>query len=228
MNKKPFIQVAGVIDLEEAKMLMDLGVEYLGFPLRLPVNKEDLSEEEAIEVIKNINHPHKAVLITYLNNAHQIIEFCNKLNVNHVQLHGAIGVDQLQLLKQKSTDLIIIKSLVVRNNNFNELENSLLTLSPFVDFFITDTFDPSTGASGATGKTHDWNISKKLINFSSKPVIIAGGLNHRNVKDAILHTHPAGVDVHTGIEDSNGRKDFTLTTLFLKETTEAFNSMKEN
>ncbi|MBX2975276.1 MAG: hypothetical protein KF721_04015 [Ignavibacteriaceae bacterium] len=93
---------------------------------------------------------------------------------------------------------------------------------------MTDTFDPSTGASGATGKTHDWNISKKLINLSSKPVIIAGGLNYKNVKDAILHTHPAGVDVHTGIEDSNGRKDFTLTNLFIKETIEAFESMKEN
>ncbi|HRI46376.1 MAG TPA: phosphoribosylanthranilate isomerase [Ignavibacteriaceae bacterium] len=228
MNKKPFIQVAGVIDLDEAKMLMDLGVEYLGFPLRLPVNKEDLSEEEAIQVIKQIKPQHKAVLITYLDKADEIIEFCNKLNVNHVQLHGAIEVDQLILLKQKRTDLIIIKSLVVRNNNLGELKNSLLTLSPFVDFFITDTFDPSTGASGATGKTHDWNISKKLINLSSKPVIIAGGLNHKNVKDAILHTHPAGVDVHTGIEDSNGRKDFTLTNLFIKETTEAFESMKEN
>ncbi|MBX2975277.1 MAG: hypothetical protein KF721_04020 [Ignavibacteriaceae bacterium] len=117
MNKKPFIQVAGVIDLEEAKMLMDLGVEYLGFPLRLPVNKEDLSEEEAIQVIKHIKPPHKAVLITYLDKADEIIEFCNKLNVNHVQLHGAIEVDQLILLKQKRTDLIIIKSLVVRNNN---------------------------------------------------------------------------------------------------------------
>ena len=50
---KNLIQIAGVVDSKEAKMLMDAGVHYLGFPLRLPVNKEDLSEEEAVEVIKN-------------------------------------------------------------------------------------------------------------------------------------------------------------------------------
>jgi phosphoribosylanthranilate isomerase len=40
------IQVAGVIDFGEAEMLMSLGVDYLGFPLRLPVNKDDLTEED--------------------------------------------------------------------------------------------------------------------------------------------------------------------------------------
>ena len=43
---KNLIQIAGVIDKEEAKLLMELGVDYLGFPLRLPVNKEDLTEDE--------------------------------------------------------------------------------------------------------------------------------------------------------------------------------------
>jgi phosphoribosylanthranilate isomerase len=55
--------------------------------------------------------------------------------------------------------------------------------------FITDTFDPSTGASGATGKTHDWDISKSLVQLSPKPVILAGGLNAENVYEAILHVN---------------------------------------
>ena len=88
---KQLIQIAGVIDIEEAKMLMQLGVDYLGFPLRLPVNKEDLTEEDAVKVIKTITPPHKAVLITYLNNADEIINFCDLLNVKIVQLHGNIS-----------------------------------------------------------------------------------------------------------------------------------------
>ncbi|MDP3581947.1 MAG: phosphoribosylanthranilate isomerase, partial [Ignavibacteria bacterium] len=70
---KNLIQVAGVIDKEEANLLMELGVDYLGFPLRLPVNKEDLTEDEAVEVIKTITPPHQSVLITYLNKADEII-----------------------------------------------------------------------------------------------------------------------------------------------------------
>lgn len=55
-----------MIDKEEARMLMEAGVDYLGLPLRLPVNKEDLMEEEAVDVIKTITQPHCAVLIIYL------------------------------------------------------------------------------------------------------------------------------------------------------------------
>lgn len=220
------IQVAGVIDSAEARMLMEAGVEYLGFPLRLPVNKEDITEEEAAEIIKIIEPPHKAVLITYLNKAEEISEFCDKLQVKYVQLHGPIDSDQLKMLKTALPDLHIIKSLVIRGNNLSELENTVAAISDLVDLFITDTFDPSTGASGATGKTHDWNISRRLIEISPKPVILAGGLNPENVREAILFTRPAGVDVHTGIESSKGRKDYLLTRRFIEECRRAFSELK--
>jgi phosphoribosylanthranilate isomerase len=216
------IQIAGIIDSVEAKMLMDLGVNYLGFPLRLPVNKVDMTEEEAVEVIKGILPPHKSVLITYLNNNNEIISFCDKLNVKIVQLHGKITIEELIELKQKRPDIIVIKSLVVYGDNYPELENTVKKLSPWVDLYITDTFDPSTGASGATGKTHDWQISRKLIKLSPKPVILAGGLTPKNVKQAILETKPAGVDVHSGVESPDGRKDYNLVKAFVSEARQAF------
>ncbi len=219
---KDLIQIAGVIDKEEAIMLMKAGVDYLGFPLRLTVHKEDLTEEEAVEVIKIIPPPHKAVLITYLDNADEIIHLCTKLNFNIVQLHGKISKGELERIKLLHPDLEVIKSLVVAENNYQELESTVETLSTLVDAFITDTFDPVTGAEGATGKTHDWSISRKLVEISPKPVIIAGGLNHTNVKQAILEIHPAGVDVHTGVESKDGRKDYDLVKRFVKESKEGF------
>jgi len=99
-------------------------------------------------------------------------------------------------------------------------------LSQFVDAFITDTFDPDTGAEGATGKTHDWNVSKKLVRLSPKPVIIAGGLNHTNVRRAILEINPAGVDAHTGVEGKDGRKDFNLIKKFVEESRLGFSQNK--
>jgi phosphoribosylanthranilate isomerase len=222
---KDLIQIAGVIDTAEAKMLMDFVVDYLGFPLRLPVNKDDLSEEEAIKVIEEIKPPHKSVLITYLDNCEEIIEFCNKLNVYVVQLHGKISPDELKKIKIKRPDIEIIKSLVVHGDNYKDLENLVEVLSPSVDFFITDTFDPVTRASGATGKTHDWEISKKLVSLSPKPVILAGGLNPLNVRKAILEIKPAGIDVHTGVEAPNGRKDYNLVNSFVFEAKKAFSEI---
>ena len=216
------IQIAGIIDSDEAAMLMKFGVDYLGFPLRLPVNKDDLTEDEAVKVIKEIVPPHKPVLITYLDAAVEIIRFCDKLNVHIVQLHGRIPTGELKMIKMNRPDIEIIKSLVVYKDNYLELEITVQNLSEWVDFFITDTFDPATGASGATGKTHDWKISRKLVEISPKPVILAGGLNPSNVRQAILQIKPAGVDVHTGVESSSGRKDYNLVKNFVLHANQAF------
>jgi len=130
--------------------------------------------------------------------------------------------EELERTKLLRPGLEIIKSLVVAENNYPELERTVDTLSAFVDAFITDTFDPATGAEGATGKTHDWNISRKLVEISPKPVIIAGGLNHTNVKQAILEIHPAGVDAHTGVESKDGRKNYDMVKKFVNESKEGF------
>ncbi len=221
-----YIQIAGIIDAEELKGLINAGVNFLGFPLRLPVNKEDLPEEKAAELIKTINEPNHAVLITYLDKAGGIIQFCKKLGSSIVQLHGNIKAAELKILKEEFPGITVIKSLIIRNSNLNNLKNTIEKLYPFCDAFITDTFDPDTGATGATGKTHDWQISKTLVEFSPKPVILAGGLTPKNVKEAILFVKPAGVDSHTGVEGKNGRKDYRLVSEFVNEAKAAFKMLK--
>ena len=47
MFEENFVQIAGVIDRAEAEMLQQCGVRYLGFPLRLPVHREDLRSDLA-------------------------------------------------------------------------------------------------------------------------------------------------------------------------------------
>jgi phosphoribosylanthranilate isomerase len=139
-----------------------------------------------------------------------------------VQLHGDIGRDEVKRLKTLAPSLTVIKSLVVGMRDDKALEAMARELSPLVDAFITDTFDPKTGASGATGKTHDWRVSRRLVEAVDRPVILAGGLTPENVKRAILEVRPAGVDSHTGVEDSSGRKSRDKICKFLSEAQEAF------
>jgi phosphoribosylanthranilate isomerase len=42
--------------------------------------------------------------------------------------------------------------------------------------------------------THDWTISRRIVELSLVPVILAGGLGPDNVADAIRKVGPAGVD----------------------------------
>ena len=171
---KNIIQIAGVIDLEEALMLVERGVDYIGFPLRLKDGREDLSEEDAKHIINEIKLKTKPVLITYLNKARDISDFCNYLGVNIVQLHGHIKRIELERLKELNPQVFIIKSLIIKNDNYDELTELINDTKNLADAFITDTYDPETGRSGATGKTHNWDISRKIVKTSPKPVILAG------------------------------------------------------
>ncbi len=221
------VQVAGVIDRAEAQLLIDCGVRYLGFPLRLPVNVEDLSEEAAAELIAELPAGVKAVLITYLDRADEVIALCRKLGVEVVQLHGPIAAVELARIKTTLPELVVLKSLIVRGDNLHELRVQIAASTAYVDAFITDSFDPSTGAEGATGKTHNWAIDRALVEMSPMPVILAGGLNADNVREAILTVRPFGVDVHTGIEAADGRKDPELTRRFVAEAEAAFEEITD-
>ncbi len=217
----PAIQIAGVIDETEARMLVAAGVNYLGFPLRLPHGGEDLDEPAAAKLIASVSGA-DCVLITYLDDALEIDGFCRALGVTTVQLHGPVSAEALAQLKHLNPGLSIIKSLIVRDDNLGELRATVDATSAHVDAYITDTFDPATGRSGATGKVHDWSLSRALVELSPRPVILAGGLNDTNVAEAIAAVAPAGVDAHTGVEGADGRKDAGKVQRFVARALGAF------
>jgi phosphoribosylanthranilate isomerase len=216
------IQIAGVMDQDEADLLVKAGVHQLGFPLGLSVHGEDIAENAAADIIHSLTPSVCAVLITYIRDAEKILALCRRIGTTKVQLHGGISVAEILKLSSRAPDLTVIKSLIVKENNCAELESCVHSLSPYVDGFITDTYDPATGACGATGKTHNWDISRRLVDISPKPVILAGGLNPDNVHRAIDHVRPAGVDAHTGVEGPHGRKDPDLVRAFVREAAKAF------
>ena len=198
------IQVAGVHDIEETRLLLELGVDLIGIPLRLTVNAEDLSEADARDISRTF--PEKICLITYLDTPETILELVQFLGVSVIQLHGDVDPAIIPHVKLVLPDLQIIKSLVIGKGSMADLEADVRAFAPHVAAFITDTYNPETGAEGATGLTHDWEISRQLTLRSPRPVILAGGLSSANVGEAIRTVRPHGVDIHTGAEDVKGRK----------------------
>jgi phosphoribosylanthranilate isomerase len=219
---RPLVQIAGVHDVEEAQLLCACGVDWLGFPLRLPVHREDLSDDEAAVVICRCALRDRGVLITYLDRGADIAVLCRSLGVYRVQIHGEIDPEEVDRLRELLPGAFVMKSLVVHPDNPAGLETLTERFSARVDAFITDTFDPVTGASGATGKTHDWAVSRRLVALSPKPVILAGGLTPDNVRQAVECVRPAGVDAHTGVEGADGRKDPLLVRRFVAEAHRGF------
>ena len=224
--REPWLQVAGLHDADEAAAMVAAGFNALGFPLRLPVHAEDLSENQAREVVAGLPDTVTAVLVTYLDHGPEIARLADHLGVSAVQLHGALDADTAEWLKHRDPERMLIKSLVVGRDDLGRLERTIQELAPSVDAFITDTHDPETGADGATGQVHDWAVSRRLVRRSPRPVIVAGGLTPGNVAAAVAATGAAGVDVHTGIEDQDGRKRADAGRAFVAAAQAAFDALR--
>ena len=84
------------------------------------------------------------------------------------------------------------------------------------DFLLLDSWDPGTGQFGALGRTHDWSLSRRIIEEVGIPAILAGGLGPENVAEAIAVVRPAGVDSKTKTDLLNGSgKDLAKVQAFV-------------
>ncbi len=86
-----------------------------------------------------------------------------------------------------------------------------------VDFLLLDSHRASDRQIGALGITHDWSISRRIVEIVRTPVILAGGLGPENVVEAIRSVRPAGVDSKTKTDrDGSHRKDLDRVRRFFE------------
>lgn len=202
-------------------MLLAAGVDLLGFPLRLPVHTPDLSEDETARLIRACVPPTHACLITYETDPAAVADLARLLGARWVQLHADVAPGVVAELRNAAPELGLIAALVVHGEDHDALVARGLALAPFVDACITDTFDPESGARGATGKTHDWSVSAALAHALPVPLLLAGGLTPDNVAAAVRAVQPFGVDAHTGLENERGDKDEAKVRAFVRRAKEA-------
>jgi phosphoribosylanthranilate isomerase len=208
------IQIAGVSSLEEALAAADAGVDALGFTVRLPTGVHDgLTEAKARGIVARLPPFVATVAITYVGTPREAVELCRYLGVTTLQLHGSFPTQEIPVVRVGLPHLKIIRAVHVTGP---EAIAPARALARQVDALILDTFDPTTGRHGATGRTHDWTISRRIVDEVSVPVILAGGLTPENVADAIAAVRPWGVDVHTGVERPDGSRDLDRIRAFVR------------
>ncbi|MDD1723667.1 MAG: phosphoribosylanthranilate isomerase [Methanospirillum sp.] len=75
-------------------------------------------------------------------------------------------------------------------------------------------------ASRGSGRLYDQSYVSDVMNSTSLPVILAGGLTPENVRKAIRSIRPYAVDVASGVESAPGIKEQTKVFEFVKRAKE--------
>ncbi len=117
-------------------------------------------------------------------------------------------VDIAQALKiRQSIPAFITVTALFMNEQEGLVEEVVQTVRP-------DLLQFAAGRQGGSGDTFDWSRIPAAFQY---PLILAGGLNPRNVAQAVSEVRPYAVDVSSGVESSRGVKDATLIRQFCKE-----------
>ena len=191
------VKIDGLTNLNDINMVIDEGVDLIGFITGFPESPRNLNFEQIKLFLSQIPKHIFTVIATKMELVDNLIEKLNPELPKFLQLYGELpDVKQIQGIQQ-------IKVLHADPNTiFNKVKNDVKQF----DIILVDS--SVKGQYGGTGITHNWQISKEIRDYIyPKPFILAGGLTPNNIIQAIKKVKPYAVDVSSGVETNLGFKD---------------------
>ncbi len=209
------VKICGIKKIKEAKTAINLGADAVGLLVgQQHASNDFIDEEQAKSIVDELPPFCSSILVTHLEDNEDIIDLARYLGVSTIQLHGNSSPENARYIKRRLSNIKLIKSLHVINEDSIEHGRKYLSV---VDAILLDTINKETGQVGGTGITHNWYLSKKIVLSYDKPVILAGGLNPENVAEAIKEVRPFGVDVNSGTKGKDGYRDYIKMKKFIEQ-----------
>ena len=186
------VKICGITTVEDALHAVESGADAIGLVFHEKSPRVVLPEQAAV-IVKALPPFVQAVGLFVnadIDFVNATAKFC-KLDI--VQLHGEESPEFCALVERR-----VIKAFRVKD------VASLDSMGNFrVAGYLLDAWSPTS--YGGTGTTFNWEVAKTAEKFG--PIILAGGLNPHNVREAVESVAPYGVDVSSGVESAPGKKD---------------------
>jgi phosphoribosylanthranilate isomerase len=199
------VKVCGITTLEDAFRAADLGADAVGF-IFYPKSPRYIPPPEAAEIIRGLP-PFVASVGVFVDcPSSEIDSIAAACSLTAVQLHGSETPEFCDQFRVK-----VIKAFRVRDARLPPEIDRYRTDAILLDAFVE-------GSPGGTGKTFSWEVAREAKRFGR--VILAGGLNCENIRNAIETVRPYAVDVSSGVETAPGKKDPIRLAEFLKKAKE--------
>jgi phosphoribosylanthranilate isomerase len=200
-----FDKVSCIADLDEARLAIDAGASALGLVSAMPSGPGPIEESEIARIAAVVTRPIETFLLTALVDAEAIAAQLRRCSTTAVQLVDAVADPELRRLRRLLPGTRLVQVIHVTGP---ESLDEARAAAPLVDTLLLDSGNPRLAVKelGGTGRVHDWSTSRRIRESVSVPVLLAGGLNPENAREALERVQPAGLDVCSGLR-LNGRLD---------------------
>jgi phosphoribosylanthranilate isomerase len=196
------VKICGITRPEDLAEAVDAGADAVGFLVGVPSSPRNITIERTEKLLKQVPIFINSIVVTAVCSIEELVELAERLKPTAIQIHGKKHLEASEVRK-KIRDTRLIKTIYVNPDALSEIS---IEDSKIFDAILLDSF--TRGQYGGTGKVHDWTLSRQIREAVAPiPVILAGGLNPENVKEAILTVQPYAVDVASGVELRPGIKD---------------------
>jgi phosphoribosylanthranilate isomerase len=210
------IKICGIRDKAHALAAVQAGADFIG--LVFAPSQREVSAALAREIagaIKKSSEATKVVGVFVNAPSSQVNELADFCALDWVQLSGDEPWEYCQEVVRP-----VIKAIRIVRQSPEEVHAELSSGSRLLPAqgFIALLDSRIDGKYGGTGETFNWNLAQKVA--EEFPVIIAGGLDPKNVDKLIKRVAPWGVDVSSGVE-TGGVKDMAKIRAFVEAVRKA-------
>lgn len=196
------VKICGITSLDDAHAAVAAGADAIGLVF-YSKSPRYVNVEQARAIALAVG-PFVTVVGLFVNAAaEEINRILQQVPLHVLQFHGDEDLDYCEQFARP-----YMKALRMKPGLDVEAQ---IAAYPTASGILLDAYRP--GVPGGTGETFDW---ARVPTASSSPLILAGGLEPGNVKQAIEATRPYAVDVSGGVELTPGKKDSEKIVAFVQ------------
>ncbi len=213
------VKVCCIASVAEAQLAVVAGADALGLVGEMPSGPGPIPDADIAEVADWAPPAVATFLLTSRTSPDEVVRHVRTCGTSVVQLVDAVPLETYAVLREACTSVRIVQ--VVHVEDPRSVDEAV-RVSAHVDAVLLDSGKPSASVKqlGGTGRTHDWSLSRTIVEQVEVPVFLAGGLRPENVAEAIERVGPFGVDLCSGLR-TNGALDEDKLLAFFSQVRQA-------
>ena len=207
------VKICCICSVEEAKLATAYGASALGLVGQMPSGPGVISNRRIYKITNSAPPMVSTFLLTSKTKSSAIIDQYKKVNTSTIQIVDALENRDYQHIRNELPHVKIVQVVHVLDDKSVE---EAIGVSKHVDAILLDSGNPNlkTKKLGGTGHTQLGSKSKNS-RTNRYSCVFGWGINSNNVKKAIEHVQPFGVDLCSSVR-TNGKLDENKLSNFFK------------